>query len=285
MSSENSSEIIIGKKYKLLNQIGEGSFGKIFKAENILTSSLVAIKIEKKSNSSLLKHEANIYYKCKNLRGIPGIRMFGTEENYNYIVMDLLGMSIDKMREIQGGKLTLKETLTISIQLISCLENLHAIGIIHRDIKPENILINGDINKIYLIDFGLAKYYIDQERNHLPINNNKKFIGNVRFASINIHNGIEPSRRDDLISLGYVFIVCLKGFLPWQNINSMNKDEKYNKIKNIKETLYLPDLCSDIPYEFLSYMSYCYSLKYDEDPDYLYLKNLFINLCRITDRQ
>jgi len=279
MSNEN--EIIIGKKYKLLNQIGEGSFGKIFKAENIQTSSLVAIKIEKKHNSSLLKHEANIYYKCKNIKGIPSIRMFGTEEQYNYIVMDLLGISIDKMREIQSGKFTLKETIIISLQLISCLENLHNIGIIHRDIKPENILTNGDINKIQLIDFGLSKYYIDQERNHLPINTNKKFIGNVRFASINIHNGIEPSRRDDLISLGYIFIVCLKGILPWQNVDSLNKEDKYNKIKNIKSNISLLELCSDIPYEFLSYMSYCYSLKYEDEPKYSYLKNLFVNIYSI----
>ena len=279
MSNEN--EIIIGKKYKLLTQIGEGSFGKIFKAENIQTSCLVAIKIEKKTNSSLLKHEANIYYKCKNIKGIPSIRMFGTEEQYNYIVMDLLGISIDKMREIQSGKFTLKETIIISLQLISCLESLHNIGIIHRDIKPENILTNGDINKIQLIDFGLSKYYIDQERNHLPINTNKKFIGNIRFASINIHNGIEPSRRDDLISLGYIFIMCLKGILPWQNVDSLNKEDKYNKIKIIKCNISLVDLCSDIPYEFLSYMSYCYSLKYEDEPKYSYLKNLFLNIYSI----
>ena len=195
--------------------------------------------------------------------------------------MDLLGISIDKMREIQSGKFTLKETIIISLQLISCLESLHNIGIIHRDIKPENILTNGDINKIQLIDFGLSKYYIDQERNHLPINTNKKFIGNIRFASINIHNGIEPSRRDDLISLGYIFIMCLKGILPWQNVDSLNKEDKYNKIKIIKCNISLVDLCSDIPYEFLSYMSYCYSLKYEDEPKYSYLKNLFLNIYSI----
>lgn len=278
------SEIIIGKKYKLLNQIGEGSFGKIFEAENIITNCKVAIKIEKKNNVSILKHEANIYYKCKNIKGISNIKFFGTEENFNYIVMDLLGPSIDKMRENQDKKMKLNDVLIISIHLINCLENLHNIGIIHRDIKPENILTNTEINinKLYLIDFGLSKYYIDQNRNHIPINYNKKFIGNVRFASINIHNGIEPSRRDDLISLGYVLIVCLKGSLPWQNISSKIKEEKYDQIKHIKETTTLIELCSDIPYEFLSYISYCSSLKYEEEPNYNYLKQLFINLYNLV---
>ena len=194
--------------------------------------------------------------------------------------MDLLGPSIDKMRENQGGKMKLNDVLTMSIYLIHCLENLHNNGIIHRDIKPENILTNVEcnINKLYLIDFGLSRYYIDNERNHIPIKYNKKFIGNVRFASINIHNGIEPSRRDDLISLGYIFITCLKGSLPWQNVSSKIKEEKYNLIKNIKESTSLIELCSDIPYEFLSYMNYCYSLKYEEEPNYIYIKQLFVNL-------
>ncbi len=275
-------EIIIGNKYKLLNQIGEGSFGKIFEAEHIITNDKVAVKIEKKDVKSLLKHEANIYYKCKNIRGIPSIRMFGTESNYNYIVMDLLNQSLDTLRENNNGTISLLELLPMSIQLINCLEKLHGIGIIHRDLKPENIMTSTRENIIYLIDFGIARYYINQNRHHIPITYNKKLIGNVRYASLNIHNGIEPSRRDDLISLGYIFILCLKGKLPWQNINSGgDKDEKYNIIKQIKETTSLVDLCSELPYEFLSYLSYCYCLEFDEEPNYDYIKTLFMNLIKL----
>lgn len=272
-------EIIIGNKYKLLNQIGEGTFGKIFEGEHIITNDKVAIKIEKKDVKSLLKHEANIYYKCKNIKGIPSIRMFGTENNYNYIVMDLLNLSLNQMRENNDGKISLNDILLISIQLINCIEKLHNIGIIHRDLKPENIMTTMRENNVYLIDFGIARYYLNQDRVHIPITNNKKLIGNVRYASLNIHNGIEPSRRDDLISLGYIFILCLKGKLPWQNINSeMEKEEKYNIIKTIKESTSLVDLCSDLPYEFLSYMNYCYCLEFDEEPNYNYIKTLFMNL-------
>lgn len=271
-------EIIIGNKYKLLNQIGEGSFGKIFEAEHIITNDRVAVKIEKKDVKSILKHEANIYYKCKNVKGIPSIRMFGTESNYNYIVMDLLNLSLEQLRENNNGRISLIEILSISIQLINTLEKLHGLGIIHRDLKPENILMRE--NTVYLIDFGIARYYINQDRCHIPITYDKKFIGNIRYGSLNIHNGIEPSRRDDLISLGYIFILCLKGELPWQNISStsITKQEKYNIIKNTKENTSLIDLCSELPYEFLSYMNYCYHLEFDEEPNYNYLRTLFMNL-------
>ena len=284
-TNESNNEIIIGKKYKLLNQIGEGSFGKIFEAEHLLSNTKVAIKIEKKNINSILKHEANIYYKCKNIKGIPNIRMFGTENNYNYIVMDLLGISLDKLRENKGGILSLKETLQIAIQLISYIENFHNVGLIHRDLKPENILTNnGEINDIFLIDFGISRYYINQDREHIPITYDKKLIGNIRYASLNIHNGIEPSRRDDLISLGYILVCCLKGKLPWQNVKSKIKEEKYIMIKQIKEQVSLVDLCKDIPYEFLSYINYCYCLKFDESPDYNYIKGLFINLFNLIKK-
>jgi len=274
-------EIIIGNKYKLIKEIGEGSFGKIFEAENTITNDKVAIKIEKKDVKSILKHEANIYYKCKNIKGTPSIRMFGTENNYNYIVMDLLHLSIDNMRENNKGRISLNDTLSMAIQMITCLEKIHIIGLIHRDIKPENIMTSMRENTFYLIDFGISRYYINQDRKHIPITYDKKFIGNIRYASLNIHNGIEASRRDDLISLGYVFIACLKGELPWQNVSSNIKDEKYKIIKKIKETTSLVDLCSEIPYEFLSYINYCYSLEFDEEPNYNYIKYLFINLLNL----
>lgn len=271
-------EIIIGNKYKLLKQIGEGSFGKIFEAIHIITNDRVAIKIEKKNVKSILKHEANIYYKCKNIKNIPSIRMFGTENNYNYIVMDLLNLSLEQLRENNNGIISLNEILSISIQLINCLEKLHGLGIIHRDLKPENILMRENI--VYLIDFGISRYYINQDRCHIPITYDKKFIGNIIYASLNIHNGIEPSRRDDLISLGYIFILCLKEKLPWQNIDStsITKEKKNDIIKNMKENSSLIDLCSELPYEFLSYMKYCYNLEFDEEPNYNYIRTLFMNL-------
>ena len=134
-------EIIISNKYKLGNLLGEGSFGKIFEGINIVTEDKVAVKIEKKTEKSLLKHEANIYNRCKDIKGIPKIKNFGVENNYNYMVIERLGETIESLREKCGGKLKLQTVLTIGIQLINRLENLHSSGIIHRDLKPENLIL------------------------------------------------------------------------------------------------------------------------------------------------
>lgn len=274
--SENN--IIIGKKYKILKELGEGSFGKIFKAVNLFSDEYVAIKIEKKISKSILNLEANIYTKLKNIKGIPQLRYFGVEDNFNYMVIDLLGESIEDAVKINGN-LKIEIVLSIAIDVINLLELLHNKFIIHRDIKPDNLMfgIKQYRNKIHLIDFGLSRYYINEKGDHKEISYNKKLIGTAKYASLNVLNGIEASRRDDLISLGYVLIYCLKGYLPWENIEGENKEEKYEKIKEIKK-MHIIDLCNDLPYEFHVYMDYCIQLKYNENPNYNYLKCIFTNL-------
>jgi serine/threonine protein kinase len=277
----SNNEIIIGKKYKIIKEIGEGSFGKIFKSLNIFTNEFVAIKIEKKREKSLLKLETNIYNKLKNMNGVPQLRYFGVENDFNYMVIDLLDISIEDMIE-KYKKLDIKTTLKIAIESISILEDLHNKFIIHRDIKPENLMIGNGFkrDKIHLIDFGLSRYYVDENNSHKPINYNKKLTGTAKYASLNVLEGIEPSRRDDLISLGYILIYCMKGSLPWQHIDEENKEIKYLKIKELK-TISLVDLCKDLPYEFLSYMDYCSNLKYEETPNYNYIKTIFTNLFQL----
>ena len=90
--------------------------------------------------------------------------------------------------------------------------------------------------------------------------------------------GITQSRRDDLESLFYVLMYLLKGKLPWQNILIKNKEERYNKIKEIKKNIKIEELCDECPKEFNEYIKYIKSLKYEEDPNYFMLKNLFFNL-------
>ena len=281
-------DVIISKKYKIIKLIGEGSFGKIFEVKNLYTDELLAIKIEKRNDKNILKHEANIYNRCKGLKGFPQLRTFGTEETFNYLVTDLLGDSIEQLREKCGGKFKLSTILTIGTQLLNRLESLHELGIIHRDLKPENILIGNTSQTkktFYLIDFGLSRFYVDNEGNHKKIVFNKKLIGTLRYTSVNIQEGIEASRRDDLESLGYILLYCYNGYLPWQtnNFNSdiSDKTEKIDFIKHTKREITLIELCKDLPYEFLIYMDYCKNLKYDEKPNYEYLRTLFLNLFKM----
>lgn len=89
---------------------------------------------------------------------------------------------------------------------------------------------------------------------------------------------IEQSRRDDLESLGYVLINFLKGVLPWQGIKANNRIEKFQKIFEKKITTPIEEMCEGLPNEFIIYLSYCRSLKFEDKPDYHFQKKLFRDL-------
>ena len=120
--------------------------------------------------------------------------------------------------------------LTIGIQIITRLEQIHRKGFVHRDIKANNFTIGrGDkANIVYIIDFGLAKKYKDLKTGqHIAIRGGKSLVGTARYASIASHDGYEQGRRDDLESLGYLLLYFLRGKLPWQGIQMHDKNEKY----------------------------------------------------------
>ena len=120
--------------------------------------------------------------------------------------------------------------LTIGIQIITRLEQIHRKGFVHRDIKANNFTIGrGDkANIVYIIDFGLAKKYKDLKTGqHIAIRGGKSLVGTARYASIASHDGYEQCCRDDLESLGYLLLYFLRGKLPWQGIQMHDKNEKY----------------------------------------------------------
>jgi len=278
MNEEEQVSIIVEGKYKVERKLGEGSFGKIFSGINTNTNEQVAIKIENASESSVLKNEAKIYKLLEGTIGIPKLRTFGVEGNFNYMIIDLLGYSLDDIKNSCGGRLNLKSVIAIGLQMIKRIESIHNLGILHRDIKPENFLFKSDGNSLYLIDFGLARRYIDNKNKHVNQVNGRKMTGTARYASINIHNGITPSRRDDLESIGYVMLYLYCGSLPWQNIKNQNKEDKYRDIGEYKKNNNLWEMFNNCPGEFIIYLTYCRNLSYDEDPDYNYLRNLLGNL-------
>lgn len=281
-------DVILNNKYKLTNIIGEGSFGKIFEAINTYTDECVAIKIEKKPEKTdtipaknILKHEANIYGRCKGIKGIPQLRFYGTIDNYSYMVIDKLGESIcSLMEKCSGNAFNIRTVLLLGIQLLNIIEKLHSLGIVHRDLKPDNVLIGtGKYRKqFYLIDFGLSKYILNPDGSLIKMNTGRLLTGTAKYVSLNVHNGIEPSMRDDLESIAYILIYCLKGRLPWQFISGETKPAKYQNIKLAKEQTTLQELCIGLPLEILIFITYCKSLKYDDVPDYNYLRCLLYNL-------
>jgi casein kinase 1 epsilon len=175
----------------------------------------------------------------------------------------------------------LKTVLMLADQMINRVEYMHQKGFLHRDIKPDNFLmgLGRKANQVYIIDYGLAKKFRDlQTHKHIPYRENKNLTGTARYASVNTHLGVEQSRRDDLESLGYVLMYFLRGSLPWQGLKAGTKKQKYDKISEKKMLTPVEVLCKSYPSEFISYFHYCRSLRFEDKPDYSYLKRLFRDL-------
>ncbi|XP_058197151.1 protease Do-like 9 isoform X3 [Rhododendron vialii] len=273
---------VIGGKFKLGRKIGSGSFGELYLGVNVQTGEEVAIKLESvKTKHPQLHYESKIYTILVGGTGITNLKWFGVEGEYNVMVIDLLGPSLEDLFNYCNRKFTLKTVLMLADQLINRVEYVHSRGFLHRDIKPDNFLmgLGRKANQVYVIDFGLAKKYRDlQTHKHIPYRENKNLTGTARYASVNTHLGVEQSRRDDLESLGYVLMYFLRGSLPWQGLKAGTKKQKYDKISEKKMLTPIEVLCKSYPSEFISYFHYCRSLRFEDKPDYSYLKRLFRDL-------
>uniref|UniRef100_A0A4W2C473 non-specific serine/threonine protein kinase n=1 Tax=Bos indicus x Bos taurus TaxID=30522 RepID=A0A4W2C473_BOBOX len=249
---------------------------------NIASGEEVAIKLEcVKTKHPQLHIESKFYKMMQGGVGIPSIKWCGAEGDYNVMVMELLGPSLEDLFNFCSRKFSLKTVLLLADQMISRIEYIHSKNFIHRDVKPDNFLmgLGKKGNLVYIIDFGLAKKYRDaRTHQHIPYRENKNLTGTARYASINTHLGIEQSRRDDLESLGYVLMYFNLGSLPWQGLKAATKRQKYERISEKKMSTPIEVLCKGYPSEFSTYLNFCRSLRFDDKPDYSYLRQLFRNL-------
>jgi serine/threonine protein kinase len=222
-----------------------------------------------------LYYEAKLYKYLKGTPGIPTVYYYGTEGDYNCMVIDMLGPSLEDLFDYWKRKFSLKTVLMVGDHLVQRIEDLHEKCFLHRDIKPDNFLMGLGKNQhiVYMIDFGLAKRFRDPRTGqHIPYRDGKSLTGTARYASANTHMGVEQSRRDDLESIGFVMIYFLKGKLPWQGIPAKTKKSKYDKIKEKKISTTIEELCKGVPKEFAKYMTYWRNLKFEEKPDYQRLR-------------
>ena len=279
---ENTTDkkTILLDSYIVLDSIGSGSFGEVYKARRKTTDTLVAMKTEDRKKVSRIEHEYKIYKKLKKnnvVKIIPDIYDFIQTPTYNIMCMELLGPCLEDLFSKNGRKFSLATVLKLGENLVKILHEIHSSNFIHRDIKPNNFLIGleGNISSVYVMDFGLSKRYIDNRGDHMKFRNGRSLIGTARYASLNMHMGIEPSRRDDLESVGYMLIYFANGSLPWQGLKKKKDHSQIEVIGEVKLGTSLKHLCGNLPECFSEYIIYCRNLKFDELPDYDYLSHLF----------
>lgn len=245
MEMEKKEKERIANKYQLIEKIGNGSFGEVYKAKNIRSNEYVAIKF-----STMLKNEARIYQYLQGVTGVPALKMFGIYNEYQYIVLPLL--HICPPYNIQTNN------RHIFIRMIEIIRDIHNHSLLHRDIKPSNFLFDND-GELFIIDFGFAKRYMYDDK-HIEEKQINNIIGSLNFVSLNVHKRIEPSRRDDLESCIYVYM-HMNGLL---NFTSSNKEidiyqfklniTNNNKSENINKLLH-----------------YVRNLRFNEEPDYNFI--------------
>ena len=276
--------MIIANKYKIVKEIGQGAFGKVYKGENIRTKEHVAIKVEKVNGDiKSLKYETQIYQAItsgQKVKGFMQVKWFGLVNDYYFMVMPLLGDTLSSFKQsFLEKKMHLTTILSFGQQMVQRLQYIHEKGFIHRDVKPDNFLfdLNTDVNNMYLVDFGFCKQYLLPDGSHIPMKTKKQLIGTPNYVSINIHNGIEPSRRDDLESVGYIMINL---FYRDEEIKMTNMTEiiafKFNIISTDSPEQEKKLGFQLVPQIIKDYLNYCKHLKFEQTPDYDYLYSMLL---------
>uniref|UniRef100_A0A915KEA7 Protein kinase domain-containing protein n=1 Tax=Romanomermis culicivorax TaxID=13658 RepID=A0A915KEA7_ROMCU len=228
---------IIKDRWQVIMKLDAGGFGQIFAVSDMLINEVAALKAEfgQPDWKCQLPIELHVMKKCQGQ--IHAVKLFGAgiEDRCNYIVMQLLGPNLGKLRRLcpyEPKRFSTNNIVRLSIQAIEALRDLHAVNTIHRDIKPTNFAMGypgGDKKDLlYILDFGLSRCYTlanGQLRQPRP---KAGFRGTLRYCTLRSHDRQDLSRGDDLVSLFYMIYEMSAGSLPWTSTN------KATSIKQMK---------------------------------------------------
>lgn len=249
-----------------------GRFRMVFIGTSQRTRKRVAVKVESKTtHCPQLLYEARVYQSLArgNDRKVPKVNWHGVAGDFNIMVMDVLGPSLQDVFVSRGRSFTRQEVTKFGIQMLSAIEHLHSKDFIHRHIKPDNVAFHPQsLDKLYLIDLGLAKKYKSKAQDHIACRTNKPFLGDAAFASLRTHMGLQQSRRDDLESLAYSILYLSIGFLPWMAM----KEPK--AVRDLKRASVIDAIS---PKQIAKFWRYAHGLSFEAAPNYRYLKSF---LCK-----
>jgi serine/threonine protein kinase len=267
--------------YFLERLIGRGGYGVIYLARDMNDDEFYALKIEKKhSKMRGLAMELEILQFMNGSPYVPTLVNFGDDDEHQWIVMELMGPSINTLRwEARRSRFNKYYGFMVASEMLKCLEACHEFGFVHRDVKPSNFLLRGNTEyPISVVDFGLSRCYVDRETGeHLSARQTAAFVGTGKYASINAHEGKEQCRADDLIGWFYSIVEMIRGDLPWpmtRNRGILLKAKRRTPISKV---------CRKLPVQCIEIYEYINSLGYYDKPDYDRIHQL-LNVARESSR-
>tara|TARA_B100000214_G_C23942582_1_gene616427 strand:+ start:263 stop:1045 length:783 start_codon:yes stop_codon:yes gene_type:complete len=258
---------MLNNKYYIITTLNSGSFGKIYKAH--YNNQLYAIK---ESNNNLnIKHESFIYKELKHINNIPKLFEYFVLEKKSYMVINYYEETLVDYKNRMFNSMNFINNLDTKFNIILyTLKDIHSCGFLHRDIKPSNICLN-KYGEPYIIDFGLSKQYI-VDNNHNIEKSITSIIGSHAFVSANILNLIEPSRRDDIYSLIFVYIYML---VQEDKISDIFQNRF--ELTNLEKKLTTTTINSNGVVNIIKILNYIKKMSYKQRPNYDYINNtLFV---------
>lgn len=208
------------------DQLATGSFGSVREATFRGESGWVVKvgKTDQRYVDEMINREIAVLRDMRGVRGFPVLRAVVRHDDTTQLVLQRLPHTLADLTHI--SPLPFEDVCRIAVQAIDAIEAMHDKGWVHRDIKPDNAMLDDRTGTLYLIDFGLAKRYVDEKNVHIPDLKTSKITGTPRYCSVPVHQGHTASRRDDLESLLYSLQYVLDGSLPWSGIK-LKRDNNY----------------------------------------------------------